>query len=70
MCGNELSRDWTRQDQTSALIKAGANVNLRNVITSRTPLHGAASNGDCEVTKLLLAAKADPKIKVRARCRR
>lgn len=43
------------------LLENGANVNARADAESRhTPLHSAAWNGDLEMAKLLVAARADP----------
>ena len=57
----------TRKDKleiVQLLIDRGANLGMRG-INDWTPLHHAASTGDIEAVRLLLAAGADPQLRTR-----
>jgi FOG: Ankyrin repeat len=46
-----------------ALLKAGADVNVRSAFRGKTPLHFAAEKNDLEMATLLLTYKADPNLR-------
>jgi ankyrin repeat protein len=52
-----------RLKAAEALLKAGAEVNVRSTFKAKTPLHFAAEKNDLEVATLLLTYKADPNLR-------
>jgi ankyrin repeat protein len=57
------SVDDKMREMAKRMIEMGANATYRTSITGRTPLHGAAGNGDRELVMMLIMRGADKTIK-------
>lgn len=62
-CGLSIACTAGHSDMVLELIQNGADVNLPNMFTKKTPLMTAAYNGHCDVIRILAHNDADSTIK-------